>query len=271
MVIHTNLASQSAASNLQSSQALLTRSLARLSSGSRLVNPSDDVAGTAVSMRLDAQVLRLNAAGSNVGNAISFAQTQDAYLKNIARALDRMGELAILSQDVTKNGDDRALYNGEFTRLAEHITKSLEADFNSISLFSTSPGSDLFVTIDGDGNTFQMEGINVGVAAYSNATSGPDISTSLSAVTALENVRIAIQQVASDRAVVGAHASRLHFTSDQLQIAKENLNAASSRIKDVDVAEESTLFARYNILVQAGTALLAQANQQPQHVLRLLQ
>jgi flagellin len=271
MVIHTNLAAQSAASNLHSSQALLTRSLARLSSGSKLVSPSDDVAGVAVSMRLDAQVLRMNAAGSNVSNAISFAQTQDGYLKNIGRALDRMGELAVLSLDVTKNADDRQLYNGEFTRLTEHIANSLQADFNGISLFSTSPGNDLFVTIDGEGKTFRMEGIDVGTPVYLAAVSGSDLSTSVSAATALENVTAALKQVASDRAGVGAHASRLQFTSEQLLIAKENLNAASSRIKDVDVAEESTLFARFNILVQAGTALLAQANQQPQNVLRLLQ
>src|SRR5437773_5714699 len=103
MVINTNTHAMAAASNLQSSQTMLSKSLARLSSGSKIVSPSDDAAGLAVAYRLDAQIQRLNAAKSNVGNAVSFTQTQDGYLKKIAKAFDRMSELSILSQDVTKS------------------------------------------------------------------------------------------------------------------------------------------------------------------------
>lgn len=267
MVINTNTSAQSAANNLVASSAMLSRSLARLSSGSKIVRPSDDAAGVAVSLRLDAQVARTNAARSNVGNAISFTQTQDGYLTKIGKALDRMSELSIMSQDVTKSDADRALYNGEFTQLAAFVTTSASKDFNGVSLFSS---SSLPVTIDSDGSTFSMVGINLGTASYTAATAAT-VSTTTAAAAALTSVKTAITQLATDRATIGAHQSRLNFTNDQLAISKENLDAASSRIRDVDVAEESTQFARYNILVQSGTAMLAQANQLPQNVLRLLQ
>lgn len=121
MVINTNTQAQAAASNLNASSMMLSKSLARLSSGSKIVNPSDDAAGLAVASRLDAQVKRIDAARSNVGNAVSFTQTQDGYLQKIAKALDRMSELAILSQDVTKSDADRSLYNSEFTQLSSYI------------------------------------------------------------------------------------------------------------------------------------------------------
>lgn len=267
MVINTNISAMASASNLQASQAQLTKSLSRLSSGSKIVNPSDDAAGLAVASRLDAQVQRLAAAKSNVGNAISFTQTQDGYMKKIAKALDRMSELAILSQDVTKTDSDRSLYNAEFSQLSAYITNTATKDFNGVSLFSN---NQLDITIDSEGNTFSMNGIDLNAAGYTSATSS-NISTTTAAATALTNVKSAITQLSTDRATIGAYQSRLHFTAEQLTISKENLTAASSRIQDVDVAEEATQYARYNILVQSGTAMLAQANQLPQNVLRLLQ
>lgn len=246
---------------------MLGKSLARLSSGSRITNPSDDAAGLAVSLKLDAQVNRLAAAKSNLGNAISFTQTQDGFLQKVGRALDRMSELAILAQDVTKTDTDRSLYQSEFSQLASFITSSASKDFNGVSLFSSSA---LSVTVDSEGNTFSMSGINLGAAAYTGAT-GASVASSTSAAAALTSVKSAITQLASDRASIGAFQARLNNTAEQVAVSKENLVAASSRIKDVDVADESTAFARYNILVQSGTAMLAQANQTPQTVLRLLQ
>ena len=140
-------------------------------------------------------------------------------------------------------------------------------DFNGVSLFG---GTSLNVTTDSDGNTFSMTGVNLTAGTYSTATAG-NVSTTAGAVTALTNVKLAITQLATDRATVGANVTRLSYTNEQLSILRENLSAANSRIKDVDVAEESTQFARYNILVQAGTAMLAQANATPQSALRLLQ
>jgi flagellin len=248
---------------------MLARSLARLSSGSKIVNPSDDAAGLAVASRLDAQVLRLNAARSNVGNAVSFTQTQDGYLKKIAKALDRMSELAILAQDGTKSDADRSLYNTEFGQLKEYILNTGDKDFNGVSLFSNAA---LQVTIDSEGNSFPMAGIDLGAATYVDATAGTtNISTSADAATALGYVTRAITGLAADRATIGAYQSRLNFTAEQLQVNRENLAAASSRIQDVDVAEESTQYARYQILVQSGTAMLAQANAMPQSALRLLE
>jgi flagellin len=222
----------------------------------------------AVSMRFDAQINRVNAAGANISNAISFSQTQDGFLKKVAGALDRMSELAILSQDSTKSNADRALYNLEFTELKAYISDMSSKEFNGVSLFGSATHA---VTKDEDGNKFNMTGINVGASAYSTATgSGTTVETAENAGTALTNVKAAITQLATDRAQVGANISRLSATGDQLSVLKDNLAAANSRIKDVNIAEESTQFARYNILVQAGTAMLAQANATPQSALRLL-
>ena len=267
MVINTNTSAQVSANNLQANQTALSRSLARLSSGSKIVNPSDDAAGLAVATRMDAQISRLAAANNNIGNAISFTQTQDGYLKKITKALDRMSELAMLSQDVTKTDADRSLYNLEFQKLGEYIGTAAGKTFNGVPLFSTTA---LNVTQDSEGNTFSMAGIDIAAGPYATAI-GSNVSTIAGAQTAITNVIAAITQVATDRASIGSFQSRLQVTAEQITISRENLTAASSRIKDVDVAQETTEYARANILVQAGTAMLAQANQVPQSVLRLLQ
>src|SRR5881275_3146990 len=136
MIINTNISAQVSANNLQASSSALSRSLARLSSGSKIVNPSDDAAGLAVAARLDATVKRLSAANNNVGNAISFTQTQDGYLKKISKALDRMSELSMLARDGTKTDADRSLYNVEFQQLGQYITAAATKDFNGVPLFS---------------------------------------------------------------------------------------------------------------------------------------
>ena len=267
MVINTNIQALSASASLQTSQAMLAKSLNRLSSGSKITNPSDDAAGVAVAMRLDSQIKRTDAAKTNVINAISFTQTQYGYLKKIAKALDRMSELTLLAQDVTKGDSDRALYNTEFTQLSAYVNNSATKEFNGVSLFAAAT---LNVTLDSEGNTFAMSGINLGASAYTSALSAA-VSTTTAALAALTTVKAAISQLASDRAKIGAYQSRLNFTSEELTVSKENLSAASSRIQDTDVADEATQYARYNILVQSGTAMLAQANALPQSALRLLQ
>ncbi len=266
MVINTNISAQSSARLLMESSSNLSKSLARLSSGSKILSPEDDAAGAAVALRFDAQVSRIGAAKNNVGNAVSFSQTQDGFLSKVGKALDRMSELAVLSQDVTKTDTDRALYNTEFSTLGAYVDDIATKDFNGVSLFS---GTALNVTTDGEGSTFSMAGISVGSGTYTTAT-GSGVSTASGAATALANVKAAITQLATDRATIGASMSRLHATNEQLGMLKETLSASTSRIKDVDVAEESTRFAKYNILVQSGTAMLAQANQTPQGALRLL-
>jgi flagellin len=267
MVINTNISAMSSARLLLESTNKLSKSLARLSSGSKIVSPEDDVAGQAVSTKLLAQLRRISAAQSNVGNAISFSQTQDGFLKKVADALNRMSELSILAQDATKSDADRSLYNGEFSTLASYISDLATKDFNGVTLFG---GSTLDITIDSEGAIFTMSCPNLTVGAYT-ALAGANVNTVANAGAALTTVKAAIDQLATDRAGVGANVSRLTSTGEQLGILEDNLTAANSRIADVDVAEESTQFARYNILVQAGTAMLAQANAMPQSVLRLLQ
>jgi len=267
MVINTNLASQTAANNLNASQAMLSRSLARLSSGSKINNASDDPAAVAMSARFGAEISRLSAAQSNVSNAVSFAQTQDGYLSKIGKALDRMSEISVLAQDSTKTDADRSLYNAEFSQLSAYVTNAGTKDFNGVSLFS---GAALNITLDSDGNTFSMAGLSLSTSAYTNAT-GASVDTAAHAAAALTSLKAAIQQLSADRAVVGASETRLSYTAEQLSVTNQNLSAANSSISDVDVATESAAYAKANILVQSGTAMLAQANQSPQAVLKLLQ
>ncbi len=269
MVIKTNISALTSARNLNENQNSLSRSLGRLSSGSKLVNPSDNAAGFAVSIRLDAQISRIQAAGDNIGNALSFSQTQDGYLKKVAKALDRMGELSMLALDETKSNTDRGLYNNEFVNLQDFVKSSATRDFNAVSMFA---GNSFNVTIDSEGSGFSYSGINLATATtFTNATgAGISLTTTTAATSALTTVKLAINQLASDRATVGANQAALNMYQEQLGTLKDNMSAANSRIKDIDVAEESTNFAKYNILVQAGTAMLSQANSSSQSVLRLL-
>ena len=268
MVINTNVEAQRTANNLNVSQTNLAKSLSRLSSGSRIVNPSDDAAGLAVSSRLRAQIKRLDSALSNVINAVSFTQTQDGFMKTIDKALRRMGELAMLAKDGTKSVADRDLYDKEFQQLKSYIDDTTDMEFNGVSLFST---TDISVTVDSEGETFNMPGIDLSATSYAAAIAdGVELSNISTAGAALTLVATAISQIAVDRAQLGAVQSRLNFTNDQLSVTKENLSSAISRIADVDVAEEATQYARYQILVQSGTSMLQQANQLPQAALQLL-
>ena len=221
-------------------------------------------------MYFDARINRIAATTANVGNAVSYSQTQDGFLQKVAKALDRMSELSVLAQDVTKTTSDLSLYDKELQTLAGYITDIGTKEFNGVSLFS---GQLLSVTTDADpnpSNNFGMQGISLATLDTYSSLKSISISTSSSASTALAAVKQAITQLATDRAQVGANIVRLTSTQAQLGVLKDNLSQANSRIKDVDVAEESTLFARYSILVQAGTAMLAQANTSTQSTLKLL-
>ncbi len=266
MVINTNIASMNAASQLQQNSSNLSASLARLSSGSKITSPAADSAGLAVSMKLGAQIARTDAAKNNVNNAVSFNQTQDGYLQQVNSALTRMSELSVSAQDVTKTTSDRALYNQEYQTLGSYVNDVATKSFNGVSLFN---GNTLNVTSDSEGATFSNLGVNLGSTSYTNATGG-DISSVSGAKTARTDVSTAISQLASDRANIGSNEETLGYYNNQLSSLSNNLSAAKSQITDVDVATESTNYAKANILVQSGTAMLAQANSAPQSVLRLL-
>jgi flagellin len=455
MVINTNVEAQRTASHLMVSQNALAKSLARLSSGSKIINPSDDAAGLAVSARLESQIRRLDSVLNNLGNAMSLTQTQDGYIQSIDSAFTRMSELAMMAQDNTKQASDRALYNEEFQQLMAYVRDSKDKDFNGVALFD---GSSVDITIDADGNTFTIGGVDLGSSVYSDAlkeqswkvgsnpiyqtsragyvvntdiweldttaykltndmyydkdagvdskwstsgdaadkilagtfvrydststaaagagavadipptanaityvpgtndlttvdlttlgnggfttshytthasgsflasepvgqgdlesqhrksvskgyyvaispidtnedaaateilasstistlqdlsavatdTGGVNLNTVDGAKAALTKIVDALSQLHLDRAGLGAIQSRIEFTNGQLTTSKQNLSQAKSRITDVDVAEESTEYARQQILVQSGTQMLREANRLPQTALELL-
>jgi len=286
VVINTNSAATSAAYNLSNTNVNLQRSLNRLSSGSRINSSFDDAGGLAVSMKMSASIRRTEATSANVGNALSFLQTQDGVLKTADKILNRMSELATLAQDVTKATTDLALYSTELTQLKGQLNLMLEEKFNGINLFSTGAAAsatgtpfddDATLTVvtshDGDQTVgITQADLNQVVFDISNTSSASNmnITTTDLANDAVGFIQTAIQNLATIRANNGAEQSRLTFAGDMLAVNKTNLEAANSRIIDVDVADESTKLARYNILQQAGTAMLAQANQSTQSILRLI-
>ena len=268
VVINTNYAATVASNNLAASNSMLQRSLNRLSSGSKIVSPADDAGGLAVSMKLSAAAKRSAATNTNIGNTVSFVQTQDGVLKVAAKVLDRMSELKTLYADPTKNTDDLANYDAEFTQLQSQLDSLTGETFNSVALFD-SAGLSVQVSEDGS-QTVDVTGKDLADATDGVGTLTDSGVTSLADI-ALTDITDAIQNVATMRANNGAEQSRLGFAAEVLTVNKANLESASSRITDVDVAEESTQLARWNVLVQSGTAMLAQANQSSQIALRLLQ
>jgi flagellin len=270
VVINTNTSASYASLNLTKSSDLLQKSLARLSSGSKISTASDDAGGLAVSMKLQAAIKRTDATAINVANALSFLQTQAGSLKSIALVLDRMSELGTLAGDVTKSSTDIANYSTEYSNLVTELSKLSSDSFNGIALFSNSSNSaagTLTVYISQDGT----QTMGVSQATISNSWSA--ISGGLSAATGagIATVSSSIQSVSTTMANNGAQASRLQFALDSLNVNKVNLEAANSRIYDVDVAAETTKLARANILVQSGAAMLSQANAASQIALKLLQ
>jgi flagellin len=267
MVINTNTAATNTSLYLAQSTTMLQKALAELSSGSKITSPADDPAGSAVALRLNAEISRVTAANNNIADANSYNQTQTGFLGQVGSALSQMSQLAIQAQDVTKSNTDRTQYQSEYSQLAAYVTNVATQAFNGVSLFN---GSSLNVTIDSEGNSFAMTGVNLGATVYTNAT-GAGVSTTTAAAAALTKVESAINQLSADTATVGANSIRLSYTSNQLSVLNQNLQSAVSTISDVDIASESTEYSKYNILVQTGTAMLAQANSLPQIALKLLE
>jgi flagellin len=265
MVINTNLSANSTAQYLEQSSMMLSNSLAQLSSGSKVTSPSDDSAGLAVSMSLVAQEGENTAASNNIADALSFNQTQDGYLQQISTALDRMSELAVQAQDVTKSSSDVQLYQNEFASLATYVNNVAKENFNGVSLFT---GTSLSITTDATGGSFTMTGVNLATSTTFTALASDSVVTN--ATTALSDVTNAITQLASDRGDIGTNEETLNDYSAQLSTLNNNLAAANSTIMDVNVATASTQYAQANILVQSGTAMLAQANTLPDLALKLI-
>jgi flagellin len=262
VVINTNTAASIASNNLAASNAMLQRSLNRLSSGSKIVNASDDAGGVAVAARLTAASKRTGVASSNVGNAVSFLQHQDSALKTVGKVLERMSELQALYADNTKSADDKTLYSTEFTALTSSLINMTDDKVNGLDIFATAA---LSVSVNDQLTT--TDAVAFGVANLGAAIGASGASCSITAITTLNTV---IQTVAAQRAENGAKQSVLGFQQELISANRVNLDGAISRIMDVDVAEESTQLARWNTLVQAGTSMIAQANQSTQSALQLL-
>ncbi len=272
VVINTNYAATVAANNLAYSNSMLQQSLNQLSSGSKLVNPATDAGGVAVAMTLTAAANRSGAALGNLTNSVSLLQTQDGVLQVAGSILDRMSQLSTLAADPTKSSTDVTNYNTEFGQLQTELTNLSGSGetFNGISLFG-STGFSVATTESGGGS------LTIGVADLASTGSGVGSiiaagNTGLSGTSSisLATINTAIQQVASLRATNGAAQSVLGFASTVLTNNQTNLQSAVSQISDVDVAQASTQLARWNVLVQAGTSMLAQANQSSQIALKLL-
>ena len=289
--INTNISAISAARTLDRTQEMLSRSLSRLSSGSKIVNPADSAAGLADSGRLDAQNLRVSAASTNVQNAISYVQSGDSAIASMTGVVTRLGELASLAQDPTKNAADIALYQQEFASLQDQLRSTIggttaeiggTADvasplgtFNGLAQFgATAAGGRTIAIGQAAGQDLTIPDVNLRTGSML-ALFGQDVAggytVSATDSDALAKITAGLQQLSSSRATLGAVEARLNLASTALQVESQNLSSTLSGIRDVDVAKESTQYAKYNILVQSGTAMLAQANQSPQAVLKLLQ
>jgi flagellin len=267
--INVNSAASASGLNLGKTNDALQKSLQRLSSGRRIVESSDDAGGLAVSMKMSAAIKRTEATAINLQNAKSFLETQDGAYKVADAVLSRMSELATLANDPTKNSGDIALYDKEFQNLQDQLISLSTEEFNGVPLFGN--GGILQVSTSEDGS--QTLGLTQSNITGGNVTTVINLAaiTGGNAPDVTVDIQNAIQDVAAMRAQNGAEASRVNFAMDLLKINEINLEAANSRIIDVDVAAESTQLARYQILQQAGTAMLAQANTSQQTLVRLLQ
>jgi flagellin len=239
MVINTNIQALKTSNYLLSNQNNLSKSLSRLSSGSKIITASDDAAGLAVSTRLEAQVLRIDAALNNITNAVSFTQTQDGFLKSIDIAYRRMSELSLLAQDTTKGATDRNLYSEEFSQLQEFVKTTVEQTFNSISLFSK---DSLAITVDSEGKTYQMNGIDLSLNKFSasvqtadnfNPSSTPSIR--LSRNVASKTVTL---EVPADDFLTAKSATSLTLSNLTTGKSKAALDLALSDKVSADAASE---------------------------------
>ena len=256
----TNTTASTSARTLNINHAQLQQSLARLSSGKRINAPADDAGGLAVSMKMSAAIRRNAAVQNNVNNAISYLQTQDGAMQTIGAIFERVSELRMLNEDVTKSATDKANYNTEYLQLLTQLNNLKAEKFNNVNLFGTSGA----VKCVEDGS----QAVTLTAVTVASAIGG--ISAASLGAVGIAAITTSIQTLATARATNGALSNRLQYAADMLSINKVNLEAANGRILDTDIAAESTQFAKMQILSQANSAMLAQANSLPQAALRLL-
>ncbi|MCP9449023.1 MAG: flagellin [Nitrospira sp.] len=272
LIVNNNPASIAAQRNLTVSTNALQRSVERLSSGLRITRAADDAAGLGLSESLRAQIRSINQATRNASDGISLTQIADGAASVVGSLLARMRELASQSSSGTVGATERSYIDQEFIALRSEIDRIAQTtEFNGQALTS---GSTISFSIaigfrSGTGNTLSLD-LN-DITTSSLGLSSVNVSTSSNATSALANIDSAISAVATARAEYGSLQNRLEATITNLQVTSENLTAAESRIRDADVAYETSVFTKNQILVQTGISVLAQANTLPQQALALLQ
>ena len=266
-VINTNIASLNAQRNLNTSQSSLNTSLQRLSSGLRINSAKDDAAGLAIAEKMNAQSRGMTVAMRNANDGISAAQTAEAGLSAVTGHLQRMREIATQAASGQYDSTNRGALDKEYQQLASEITRAVEATtFNGTKLLD---GKFSSVDFQIGATTSSESRIAVTIGSVGASSLG-DIKTASAAQSAMSSLDAAIDSVNTNRADLGAVQARFEGVLTQLSAAQENTEAARSRIMDTDYAGETAKLARSQILQQAGTAMLAQANALPQNVLSLL-
>ncbi len=263
-VINTNIASINAQRNLSVSQMSLNSSIQRLSSGLRVNSAKDDAAGLAIAERMNSQIKGMNVAIRNANDGVSLAQTAEGALATVTDSLQRMRELAVQAANGSNGVDDRAALDKEYQALSAEITRiATTTKFNGLAILDTDAGAQVF-----------QVGANVGdtltITTTAVATVAGDLTSAANANTAITAVDAKLAVINGDRATYGASQSRFGYAISNLQIGAENQAAAKSRIMDADFAVETANLTRGQILSQAGTAMIAQANSLPNNVLSLL-
>ncbi len=266
--IYTNTSALTVYKNYNRNQMALSSSMEKLATGLKINRGSDDAAGLAISENLRGQIAGTNKAVDNIANATNFINVADGYLQTVHGMLGRMEELGVEMGDATKTSSDKGNISSEYNALKGEIDNVFaNGKFNGQAIFGT--GTQNFV-VDANGNSNGVFSLDSAAVASFSSTAISTIAATSDATTAVSQIQSAIQTISAQRAALGANQSQLNFKSQGLQNYSENVSAAESRIRDVDVAAETTNFSRQQILVQASTSMLAQANSLPQGVLKLL-
>jgi flagellin len=271
MSINTNVLSLTTQRNLGANQSSLATSMQRLSSGLRVNTSKDDAAGLAIASRMETQVRGMNIAARNASDAISLVQTAEGAIGKVSDMLQRMRELAVQAANATNNTGDRANLDAEFQQLGQEVSRTIDnTRFNGSAILAGGAGTSSYQV--GANSTDQVAVVTTQLNNASQITNvtGGGITTTGAASTAMANIDDALTLVNTQRAMYGAVQNRFEAMIQVLQVNTENTSAARGRIMDADFAIETSNLSRSQILQQAASAMVAQANAMPQQVLQLL-
>jgi flagellin len=266
--INTNIASLNAQRHLNSSQSSLNQAMERLSSGLRINSSKDDAAGLAIAERMTSQSKGMTVASRNANDGISMLQTAEGGLSVISSHLQRMNELATQAASGQYSTTDRTKLDAEYQQLASEVTRvAANTSFNGKKILGSDAGSFSFQIGAGTGTT---DKISFTLSDQSSLLTAGDVTTATNAAAAMSSIATALDALSTARANIGAYQSRFDGVVTNLATSIENTDSAKSRITDADYASETAALSRANILQQAGTAMVAQANSSQQNVLTLL-